>query len=389
MPIVKLTRRAVLSATGGLVVGGSLVGCGEETVGLLDDLLPIHPLDESGDVEMSEGPSESSPYSDPIILYATTTLTPGSASAPNTDALANPDGLDMELLEVRITLTAQPDGTNLESFADEVAGLGIGLKMDMGTIAIVDADTPVSLFGSARDADDTRANFVYTNTANPNQNQIATPATYSWRLKYPLLIPGGAVAIPVFTHLGQIISAVTIDVMYFCRQRPAGQRRPDKVKVPWCGSYNSVSFDVLNGQPGATDFSSESDLYNPFDVPLEIAKLGGSCVIGGGNGELLEWYGAHRFSLTTLRIRSRRGNELVRVKTAFDSLFPVGWRVWDIPGGWHMTPGEFYKVQLTVAPVTYDTTQSPGPVQFAISQVGYRDVPIADFLAGAFSESAS
>jgi len=328
------------------------------------------------------------PYSDPIILYGQTSVTPGSGSAPNTDALSNPDNLDMELLEVRWRIYANPTPTKLVSSL--VAGMAIGVKFDLGSLAVVDADVPLSSFGTARDIDEPGfgTNLIYPDPTNVNIT--TTPYSYRWRLKYPLLIPGGAVLTPVYSHLSQTPFPVTIDTMYLCRQRPPGQRRPDKVKVPWVGSYNSTPFDNLAGQAAGQDFSSESDLYNPFDVPLEVSRLAGSCVLVEtilGVTQVIEWNGEHRFQLGQLRARSKRGNELARASTPFNTLFPIEWRVWDIPQGWHLMPGEYYKTQLNVAAVSYTpATNQTGSVQFMVAMTGFREVPVADFVSAAFAE---
>lgn len=329
------------------------------------------------------------PYSDPIILYGQAVVSPSSGGAPNTDALSNPDDLDMELLEVRWRIYPSPtDAASAAGLGQVVEGLAIGVKMDLGAIPVVDSDVPVAAFGNARDIDDSPTSNTLSYGIYPDPTDVnaqAIPFSYRWRLKYPLFIPGGAVLTPVYANLGQVQFPVFIDTVYVCRQRPSGQRRSDTIKAPWVGSYNSAPFDNVGAQAGGQDFSSESDLFNPFSVPLEITRLSGSCAEVLQTGSVIEHFGAHRFLLGNLRARSKRGGELARLATPFNTLFPIEWRVWDIPGRWHMMPGEYYKLQLNVSPVV-GTPLPVGSIQYMVSAVGFRDIPLQDFMTAAFAE---
>jgi len=329
-------------------------------------------------------PQQLPTLSDPLIFTAQTVVNTGAGGSVNTAALANPHGMPMELLEVRFRVFPAND---LSDTFNRVTGQAIGVKMDMGNIPIVDSAVPISQFGSFRDSSENGSEqFALAN----DLSVLATPTVYYWRLKYPLYVPAGAVVVPSFEHLGQNPFPVNVEVVYICRTVPEGQRIPSRVMVPWVGSYNSKSFTQLTDEPGSSDQSSELDLLNPFRVPLEITKLTGRCTLVAYTPELnqnaaLEEIMQYRSRLATVRIRSSRGDDVVRTPTPFNGLFPYGWRAWDIAGNWLMRPGEFYKVRIDVAPVDYETipfpesTVNPGRVQFSMGLIGYRSIATKTF----------
>lgn len=386
----RLSRRVVLKVASAVVLGS---GCGEGAAELLvDGTDPIgdphlpYPLDTDGDDEMSQPVFFSKLY-DPLLLYAQAIVQPGSGVGPNVAGLANPHGLPMKLLEVRWRI--YPNNTSGNNFAT-LTGMGIGVKLDMGNIPLVDADVPLNGFGTSRDDDDSlffSATEIY---PNPDDPTVTTnPNAYRWRLKYPLYVPPGCVVTPVYSHLGQNPFPVTVDTIYVARTLPMSHAPSAAMWAPWVGSYNSISFDNLASQPAGRDFSSELDIVNPFRQPLEIARLTGraASVIAGAGGiqSVLEDFEDHRFVLGKVRIRARSGDELARTPTPFNGLWPFTWRAWDIPGGWMMRPGEFYKVQLTVDETEATAPIDPflGTVQYAVTGIGYRKLPLRVFLDAA------
>ncbi len=378
---LQLSRRVLLKTVGGV---GLTLGCGEGAGELLvDGLGPIqdpsfpYPLDTEGDDEMPRGDEYHQLY-DPLFLYARSTVSPGASAGPNVAALVNPHGLPMELLAVRFRLLVNNTASNA---FDSITGMGVGVKMDIGDVPLVDAAVPVSAFGSVRDADD----LAYGNVITTGQGASSIPQTYTWRLRHPLYVPPGGVVTPVFTHLGQNHFPVIVDMLYICRSLPLNYVPPQQVRVPWVGSYNSVSFDNLADQSATQDLSSELDIVNPFRQPLELSRMVGlvSAVVagasgGGASGLNVECAMAHRFKYGTLRMRSRSGDEVVGKKTVFNGLFPYGWRAWDIPPGWALAPGEFYKAQLSISATSATAPDSAqlGSIQYSIAATGFRALPL-------------
>lgn len=311
---------------------------------------------------------QGSPYFDSLILYGQSVIAPLAGGAPNTGALANPHGLPMEIYEIRFNV--YPNNSAANRF-DYIAGLGLSVKLDMGGLALVDAKVPVSGFGNYRDTAPltTSAEFL-TDAA------VSTfPATFSWRLKYPLFVPAGAVVTPTFSHLGQNPFDATAEVTYFCRTLPVDFKPPAQVMVPWVSAWLSKSYDQVSAAGSGTELSNESDIGNPFNVPLEISRLVGNMNLTYATGAI-EDFGDFRFRLGRVAIRSSRGDEIVRAKTLFSTLFSYDWLAWDIPGSFIMRPGEFYKVLLATEAVDYspETTGQLGREQFSITAVGYRPI---------------
>ncbi len=323
-------------------------------------------------------PAQAQTLSDPLIFTAETLVNSGAGGSVNTAALTNPHGMAMELLEMRFRIYPFNDASN--TFA-KLTGQAIGVKVDMGNVPIVDSQVPISMFGSFRDSSEAGSRIV----SQLDATGTAVPSAYKWRLKYPLYVPAGAVVVPSFEHLGQNPFPVKVQVIYICRTVPEGQKMPARVMVPWVGSYNSASFDQLTDAAAGSDYSSELDLLNPFKIPLEITKLTGRAALvttdAAGLTEGTEELLAFRSRLATVRIRSSRGDDVVRTPTPFNGLFPLGWRAWDIAGQWLMRPGEFYKVRVDVAAVDFDTSTedneslvNPGRVQFSFGMIGYRSI---------------
>lgn len=326
---------------------------------------------------------------DPLLLFAQCVVSPQSGGAPNTAGLMNPHGLPMEVLEVRWRIF--PNNSVTDQFLT-LTGMSIAVKMDMGDIPMVDAEVPLTSFGTLRDTADRAAPDRVLTTPVLDNGVLATAFSYRWRLKHPAYVPPGCVITPVYSHLGQNQFPVTVQTLYICRTLPLNYVPPQSLRAPWVGSYNSVSFDNLASQLAARDFSSELDILNPFRQPLELSRLAGSCsgVFGEANAQFnTETQNYFRYQLGKVRIRARAGDEVARSPTPFNGLFPFGWRAWDIPPGWMLQSGEFYKVQLSVAATsaTAPADDFLGSIQYSIAATGFRQLPLDVYLAAAGGES--
>lgn len=331
---------------------------------------------------MSQGPGPAvdacdMPYYDSMVLYGQAVVSPGAGGAPNTGALANPHGLPMEIYEIRFNV--YPKNSSSESFAD-LTGQAVGVKLDLGAIAVCDSKVPVSGFSNIRDRDNA-AGSIY---STPGTAVVASVRSYTWRLKYPIPIPAGAVLTPLFEHLGQNPFDLVVDIAYFCRTLPPDYKFPARVMIPWVSSFNSNSYDEVNETAAGTELSPESDIMNPFNVPLEISRLVGNETLMRGidNDEDIS---DHRFRLGRIAIRGSRGDEIARAPTVFNTLFPTDWLAWDIPGAWIMRPGEFYKVNLRVGALDYNpAVANIGRVQYSITAIGYRPINTRELETAAF-----
>lgn len=383
---LKLTRRSFVAGSAGVAVVGGCITPGRVKLYETQDELP--PLAEDED-DMTK------PY-DPLVLYASCDCPPAPGEiSPNVLSLKEPHNLPMEILAVRFRCYPLNGGpSNPTQFAFQtITGQGIGVKMDLGNIPVVNSAVPINCFGSAREAADQSVSAflgnAFANTLSPPQDlvvvtdpvsgQTAIPVSYLWRLKYPLYVPPGAVLTPTFSALGQNHFPTRIEVTYLARTRPANWKPKGKIMVPWVTSFSSKSFDNIALAPAGQDNSVETDLVNPFSVPLEITRLVGveALVVNGitAFGDAAEDSTDHRFRLSTDLIRSSRGDDIARTPINFGGLFPFSWRAWDIPGNWTLAPGEFYQLQINVAAVDYEVdNEAVGRAQYSVGMVGYRGI---------------
>ena len=323
---------------------------------------------------------DSSDHTQPLVLWGSVIAEPNVDSPVPNEQLANPFGLPMELLAIRFRLV--PIVSSANALNARVTGGGVKVKLDLGPAAIA-SDIPIALFGDMRDTYENGAPLLA--TVPFTGGEYVLPTAYDWRLKYPLFIPAGRVVTAVFTPLGINPFPVQVDVIYICRTWDHSKPEPRKTKVPWAASFESKAFTYQANEPKSESVSSNLDVLNPFGVPLELSRLSGRCtslrllaVSGTQANYIYEDLAEFRQVLSTVRMRSSRGFDLIRTPVPFDGVFPVNWRSWDILDGWQMAPQEYYRVQVNIAAV--GATVDAGNIatgQFSVGVVGYRDVDVA------------
>ena len=339
----------------------------------------------SGEPERVAHPQEDEDvtYTDPMVLSAQVSVSPNSGDAAPSAQLANPHDIPIELLACRFMITPTPAaGDTLTAY--QITGAQVGVKLDLGAVPVADTAVPISILGTVRD---TYENLDLVEAANA---ELVQPSLYAWRLKYPLLIPPHRTLACAITTLAQITTPFTFSIAYLCRTWDTTKQVPRTVKVPWVASYKSKTFDYLPDAPGGHDNSKVLDLLNPHKTDLEITRLGGRISFGAvgsyptTRSYTVEEMFQYRTLLGRLRMRSSRGFDLVRTPTPFDGVFPLNWRAWEIPGSWLMAPGESYRAQLDVSPVTSNPSPAKftGSAQFELGLVGYRNVPSSVLFGG-------
>lgn len=361
-----ITRRTVLS--GSLVL---LTGCRVDAPYIEDELLPV-----------AHGPEEV-PMSQPAGLTQPLVLWGSVVAEPNTDAtvpneqLANPFNMPMEMLGMRVRVYPVHEEDNFQ----RTVGGSIKVKLDLGAAAVA-ADFPIADFGTTREMSETEG-IIFSTPGLAAGLGYALPTVYDWRLKYPLFVPAGKVVSAVFTPVGLNANKVRIDVLYFCRTWDANRPIPSRIKVPWAASFESKTFELVTDAPPDSAVSPNLDIVNPFTAPLELQRISGRVSALAQGFENLpnfiyEDQCLFRSVISSLRMRSSRGFDLVRTPVPFDGIFPINWRSWDVPEGWSMAPQEYYRVQI-------DTRQPPlaikpelsAQAQFSVGIVGYREVDVA------------
>ncbi len=320
----------------------------------------------------------------PLILWGSVIAQPNVDSAVPNEQLANPLGLPMELLAIRFRLV--PVITE-EAVNARVTGGAVKVKLDLGPAAIA-SDIPIALFGDMRDSYENGAPQLA--TIPFTGGEYVLPTVYDWRLKYPLFVPANKVVTAIFTPLGLNPLPVRVDVIYICRTWDQSKPEPKKTKVPWAASFESKSFRYEDGAPKDQSISANLDVLNQFGVPLELSRISGRCtalnlsaISGSQSDYIYEDLAEFRQVLSTMRMRSSRGFDLIRTPVPFDGVFPVNWRSWDILDGWQMAPQEYYTVQINTIAIPDTVAASHiATVQFSVGIVGYRDVDV-DSIRGA------
>ena len=370
-------------------LGGSLVflaGCGANN-GSDEPELPLAQGDED---DMPQPQQDRNGLTQPLILWGSVIAEPNVDSAVPNEQLANPFGLPMEILAIRFRITPViPDSFPGGGEPDQqpnarMTGGGVKVKLDLGPAAVA-SDIPISTLGDMRDTYENGGPVISPVVTNLGpEYPYVYPTTYDWRLKYPLFVPGGKVLTSVFTPIGINPLSVRIDVIYICRTWDQNRPEPTKIKVPWATSFETKTFKYETSAPADQSVSANLDIINPFGSPLELSRLSGRCTLlqltGGVTQQnyIIEDLGEFRQVLATMRMRSSRGFDLIRTPVAFDGVFPVNWRSWDILDGWQLAPQEYYRTQIdTIAVPGTITVESIQTAQFSIAIVGYREVSVA------------
>jgi hypothetical protein len=366
-----LSRRTFLG--GGLV----LMGCGRTALDAPDEPQEAPPEDPLAQRPEEDMTNEAQGLTQPVILWGSTIAQPNVDSAVPNEQLANPFQIPIEILSVRFRVYPIVTATRQSA---RLTGSGVKVKLDIGDVAVA-SDIPISLFGDVRGTYENGQ--VIQDLASVSA--LAYPCTYDWKLKYPLYIPPGKAMSAVFTPIGLNQLPVRIDVLYICRTWDVAKPLPRKVKAPWAASFESKSFRNESDLDAEVSVSNALDVLNPFAVPLELAFIGGRCAALKLTATYIDTYTdfvyedpvLYRHMRSAVRMRSSRGFDLIRTPVPFEGVFPAGWRGWDVPDGWQMSPQEYYKVQVDMTATATVAAADISQAQFSVGIVGYRDVEVS------------
>lgn len=337
------------------------------------DLPAIQPgLRPGGGWDPPSGPAQPPdlelPYTDPIHLTASATINSTTQGGVNTEALRNPTGAPMEILEVKWQMRSLPPlATN-----GMASGGVLGCKLELGKIKLTNGFVPIWLFGRCENF------FADTPEIVPfGAGAASIPLEFSWKLPRPLFVPSGAVIVPTFEHRGVTQGPVDVQISYSGRQLSMGARPPPVICAPWAASYVSIPFqDTVTG----TDLSRETDLVNPFDVPIHLQRFTGrlsvaslAVTVGVANAQIYSdafTYGAELDMTVTMA--DSAGNFVVKNALPFRQVFGGSTRSWEVHG--IMPPRSFYAVLVQhaarpVGALTFVLTR-----QCHVGLTGWREV---------------
>lgn len=293
----------------------------------------------------------------PIHLTAVATLQSNTSGAGvNAVALKNPTNLPMEIYEIKFLLKS----------TGAIAGHSVGCKLSMGNVPLTGGFVPIFSFG----------NCTYTLREAVGILQSNTYVSHTMRLSRPLYVPAGGAVIPSFHHKGYTQEDITVRISYSGRNLPADYR-PKRLFVPYVAAYSSKSFNSFS-TVADSDNSTETDLLNPFDVPLRIERFVGRMGLFDNSpnseneayvvGDVMIPDVLARY--TTVRMVDSNGNQIIRDYTSFANAFNFSTRAWEV--NFELPSKSFYTVFLRKAASTLTLSQYMN--QAFVSMVGYREL---------------
>lgn len=275
----------------------------------------------------------------PVILASDVS----TLAARETRAIADPKQLEnpfkggMEIDEFRF-YTFTRDGSFTVNTTGQILSTEYETRFELrlGDELITDGLIPASLFGPRLDSG------------------LEEYGIQVWRLPKPLYLKKGE---RIFANMKNP-SAYSTESAVIAIGRPV-ETPPKVVNVPYVRAW------IAPTSAGTTAYeveSKESDLVNPFPVPLHLQRMVGNVY---GAGFKLDWY--HQADTLFTQIVDSKGALVVRDPTPFKNVFLDLGRIWNL--NTIMAPRGRFDVTLRAEPgLNYGTPM--------ISMVGYRQASL-------------
>ncbi len=303
----------------------------------------------------------------PIHLTAFATLQANTAgSGVNAVALKNPSNLPMEIYEIRF-LIRTTNTILTEANTGNLTGHSVACKLSLGNVPLTAGFIPLLMFGKCDYGSREAPNFKFW--------------SHTMRLSKPLFVPAGSAIVPSFAHKGYTTSDIVVRISYAGRNMSASYR-PKKVFIPYVSCFSSKPFDTFS-TTADLDNSTETDLLNPFDMPLHVERFIGRMGVfdntppddsnpatppGAISDVAFGFDAIARY--TTLRMTDSNGNQIIRDYTSFANAFNYLTRAWETD--FELPPKGFYTVFLKKAASGQTLTRYLN--QVFVSMVGYREL---------------
>jgi hypothetical protein len=315
-------------------------------------------------------------------LTASVLLAPGAALSPSVQALRAPAGYAMLVDEIKMEVAALSSDVGADSqipgieSAGMLAGAQFKLKQAGKDDVLLSAGmVPIAMFAPSvqTQAEHIDSSSFIPSTASESRSQ------YSWFPKSPIYIPAGALLEPTFENRGFLNISLRVRVSYSVRIIPANA--PALCRIPYVMAWQSSMFNA-DGTEVESD-STEKDLANPFDGPIEIERVIGRVVevlaivgysppirvIEGNAGQHAAPTGyAFVLNQTKLQLTASWGTRFIQDWIPWAAAFDMWTR--SIPATHEMPPKSHYMVQIKGG------GESVTDVQFfaCVSMVGSREV---------------
>lgn len=224
--------------------------------------------------------------------------------------------------------------------AGNINGSDIRLQLRFDSVELVKAYTPLWLLGAGR-------NFsALSNSSGPTilGGQLNSNI-FGMRLASELILYPGEFLQPIFYNAADISSvSVAVRVIVRGRAMPASAKRQS---LPWI-SYWSGGTHAPNAN--ITEETTETNLNNPYGVPLQLDRMVGGIVCDGSGG--LGFYGPYGDPTTIdaalnycqIRIVDYAGRPILRDYTPIGHLCQLQDYSWRLRGT--MPPNSFWKAYI-------------------------------------------
>jgi len=305
----------------------------------------------------------------PLHLSGDVLLEPSASGAVEPSKLVNPMGQDMEILEIKFTISSEPGDLNANPAA---FGGSVQCELTMGEVKVTNGAAPVWNFGRAEnvEAED------LTTGGNP-QLGVAQNfyAIFSWRLPRPMFIPAGSVLKAQFTHTGLLRNALHVRIGYSARSVFI---QPKVINVPWIATYISKAFNPIS--QNGTDSSTPWQLVNANPEPLNLQRFVGRTLFRSNAPNVDNPTFAENFPQAlnsrnlVMRITDSYGRPVVRNFVPWQAVINSPTRSWELENGCIMDPFSFFRTDLRLTAVTPVVDANDGSYQAFLSLVGWREV---------------
>lgn len=307
---------------------------------------------------------QAAEYTEPIHLTAFGNLQSGVEGGVNAKSLKNP--LSTPIVIERIKFQLICESVPAEQVG-RLNGSTVLARLALNGMALTNGPVPIWCLGPQK-------NLWSEQPAAFGLEFSTTPigmVEFEWKLDHPLLLRAGELIEPKLTQGGLIKQSVECRISYAGRTATKAEAAAKKGRVPYASAYLSKAFNAFGDED--TDQSKDTDLQNPFQVPLQVKRLVGRVSVfddsnGTSDTDLANIDFSQRY--LTMRMSASDGSQLIRNFAIFRQCFHIGTRAWECP---HiMEPGLFYSAYLEKAAPSV-TQSSEMRAQAFVSLVGSRE----------------
>ena len=295
----------------------------------------------------------------PFFLTASATLQASAEGAGNVEALRNPYPVPVEVVEIRWQLR----NTTSVAATEVITGAAVGCQLMLGAHPLTQAFVPVNCFGPAR-------NWASEPTSGTVSSVNLNFLDFSFRPSTPILLPGKALLAPKFRHTGLRDTEIVVRISYVCRVAAKNRK---KIVLPYVAAFTSKAFSLFSTSADS-DQSTEADLVNALDVPIDVERFCGRLThyeTGFASLQYRERAPDAALRLLRVRMESSMGETPIRDFATFGQVFYYHTKTWEVRH--QLPPKAFYSVTVDKLAVAVDPSL-PANTHAHISLVGSREI---------------